>query len=59
MLKPPMAMIAGKGAVPDAGVEMVTVKEMDLPWSETLMVRVLPENEPVTLCGLLGKVPSS
>ena len=58
-LPPSKAMMAGYGAVPEVGYLMATEKEMDLPPSETLMVRVLPEKEPVTDEGFGGRVPSS
>ena len=38
---------------------METEKEIDLPPSETLMVKVLPEKEAVTDEGFGGRVPSS
>jgi len=38
---------------------MVTEKEMDLPFSEAVMLRVLPEKLAVTDDGLGGSVPSS
>lgn len=43
ILIPPMAMMAGYGAVPELGTETDTVNEIDFPESETLIVRVLPE----------------
>jgi hypothetical protein len=52
-------MRAGKGAVPEVGYEMVTEKEMEFPWSETLMFRVVPDKDAVTVWGLGGFVPSS
>ncbi|KAL1845375.1 hypothetical protein VTK73DRAFT_601 [Phialemonium thermophilum] len=52
-------MMAGKGAWPDEGLRMVTEKEMDRPWSDTVMDRVLPEKEAVRLEGLPGREPSS
>jgi hypothetical protein len=51
-------MMAGNGPEPD-GLLIVTEKEIDLPLSETVMLRVLPEYDAVTLDGLGGRVPSS
>lgn len=49
----------GKGAVPVEGYVMVGANEMDLPPSVTVIVRVVPENEAVTDCGVPGITPSS
>lgn len=51
-------MMAGNGPDP-LGFVIVTEKEMDLPESETWIVKVLPEYEAVTLEGFPGSVPSS
>ena len=59
MLIPPMAMMAGYGAVPEDGYVIEAVKEIDFPPSLTLMVKVEPEKEPVTEDGFGGRVPSS
>lgn len=59
MLIPPTPMIAGKGPAAVPGYETVAEKEMDFPPSETLTVKVLPDNDPVTDAGLGGRVPSS
>lgn len=56
---PPIPMMAGKGAVPVDGYVMVGAKEIDFPPSVTVMVRVVPEKEAVTDCGVPGIVPSS
>lgn len=48
--------MAGNGPLPE-GLLMVTENEMDLPASETLIVRRFPEKEPVTDEGFGGKVP--
>lgn len=52
-------MMAGKGPVPLVGLLMVTEKETDLPPSEAVMDRVLPEKVADTEDGLGGRVPSS
>lgn len=57
-LAAPYAMIAGKGPEP-LGFRTVTLKEIDLPASEAVMERLVPENEAVTLDGFGGKTPSS
>ena len=59
MLPPPYPMMAGKGAVPEDGYVMETEKEMDFPPSETLIVNVFPERDPVTDDGLGGLSPNS
>ena len=43
ILMPPMAMMAGNGAVPVDGKATDTVNEIDFPESETFMVSVFPE----------------
>lgn len=52
-------MMAGYGALPPEGAVMVTEKEIDFPWSDTLIVRVFPLHEAVRDCGFPGFVPNS
>lgn len=52
-------MMAGKGPAPVLGYETVAEKEIDFPESEALTVKVLPDNDPVSVAGLGGRVPSS
>ncbi len=51
-------MMAGP-AWPEGRLLMVTENEMDLPFSDTVMLSVLPEKLAVTDDGLPGSVPSS
>ena len=41
-------MMAGKGPLP-LGIFTDAVKEIVLPWSVTVTVKLLPESDPVTL----------
>lgn len=50
--------MAGKGPCPP-GFEMLTLKLMDSSPSDTSMVSVLPEKEPLTELGFGGLGPSS
>lgn len=59
MLKPPIPMIAGYGAVPPDGALMDAENVMDFPPFETTTVILPPIKVPVTLDGFSGLVPNS
>jgi len=55
---PPTPIMAGNGPLPP-GRDMVAVKEIDFPPSDTLTVRTPPDSEPLTEEGLGGRAPNS
>ncbi len=59
MLTPPIPIMARYGAVPLAGVVTCSEKVIDFPPLETMTVSLPAANEPVTLEGFDGLVPSS
>lgn len=59
MVRPPNAMMAGKGLVPFGGYVISGVNDIVLPFIETVTVRFEPEMEPNTVSGCPGLTPSS